>query len=240
MFSSTMIPPFSPVLLGGLAARGLSPKILQPALRHAMKTIFQRHPDLFERLSHMGAPVYLIDPIDLPLAFVLYADVHNPEIEAVRSAEGVNACATIRGPLLSLLRLLEGRIDGDALFFSRELVIEGDTEAVLALRNTVDGVEVDVMEEILTAFSANLPRPLSAPMSAPVRLVARLGQGLFARAADDLSILHTALTAPLQRRVDAQAAQLEALKGAPARAPSKPRAKANQRTLREGREGSQA
>lgn len=48
----------------------------------------------------------------------------------------------IRGPLLALLGLLDGTLDGDALFFSRVISINGRTEAVLALRNTIEDAEL--------------------------------------------------------------------------------------------------
>lgn len=202
MFSSGPTPPLSPILLGGLVARPLPPGLLQPALSTALNTLSRRHPGLFERLADLGTPIYLIDPVDLPLAFVLTADVDQPTIKTVRDGEGANAIATIRGPLLTLISLLEGRIDGDALFFSRDLVIEGDTEAVVALRNAVDGLEIDVMAELAASFG---------PLAGVVRGVARMGQGLFSRAADDLSLLHKALIAPTARRVDAQARKLRSL-----------------------------
>lgn len=48
--------------------------------------------------------------------------------------------------------MIHGTLDGDALFFARDLVIEGDTEAVLALRNALDDAEID----LLTAAAAAL------------------------------------------------------------------------------------
>jgi len=39
--------------------------------------------------------------------------------------------------------MIDGTYDGDALFFSRDLVIEGDTEAVLALRNAIENAELN-------------------------------------------------------------------------------------------------
>lgn len=44
--------------------------------------------------------------------------------------------------------MVHGALDGDALFFSRDILIEGDTEAVLALRNAVDDAEIDLAGEI--------------------------------------------------------------------------------------------
>jgi predicted lipid carrier protein YhbT len=55
-----------------------------------------------------------------------------------------------------LVGMLDGSYDGDALFFSRDLVIEGDTSAVLALRNALDDAEID------PATLAGVPAPLRA------------------------------------------------------------------------------
>ena len=45
--------------------------------------------------------------------------------------------------LSGLIGMAEGRLDGDALFFSRTLSIEGDMEATLALRNALDDARLD-------------------------------------------------------------------------------------------------
>jgi predicted lipid carrier protein YhbT len=44
--------------------------------------------------------------------------------------------------------MLHGTEDGDALFFSGDLEISGDTGAVLALRNALDDAELDLTEEL--------------------------------------------------------------------------------------------
>lgn len=49
--------------------------------------------------------------------------------------------ATIRGSLSAFRTLAERRQDPDQLFFQRRLVIEGDTELGLALKNLLDGLE---------------------------------------------------------------------------------------------------
>ncbi len=199
MFTTGMTPPLSPVLLAGLAARPLSVAVLQPVLDAFLSRLFRCHPDLFERLSCLGAPVYLIDPVDLPVAVVLTTDAENPGLRAVKSLDGVEVAAVIRGPLLALVSLLQGKIDGDALFFSRDLVIEGDTEAVVALRNAVDGSEIDMLEDITEQFG---------PLAGTARRLARVGQTVFERMAEDMSILHAALVAPTAHRVDAHSRKL--------------------------------
>ena len=50
----------------------------------------------------------------------------------------------MKGSLAALLALLESRADGDALFFSRDIVITGDTAAVVTLRNLLERDAVDV------------------------------------------------------------------------------------------------
>lgn len=52
--------------------------------------------------------------------------------------------ATIRGSLSAFITLAERRQDPDQLFFQRRLVIEGDTELGLALKNLLDGLEWDM------------------------------------------------------------------------------------------------
>ena len=52
--------------------------------------------------------------------------------------------ATIRGSLSAFKTLSERRQDPDQLFFQRRLVIEGDTELGLALKNLLDSLEWDL------------------------------------------------------------------------------------------------
>ena len=152
------------------------------------------HPDIFERLADLGEPRYLIDPVDLPFVFLLRPDPEAPTLTAASDTEEVDATAAIRGPLLALIDLLEGRLDGDALFFSRDLVVEGDTEAVVALRNAVDGADIDLLSDVLSVLG---------PFSGPARVLAGGATALFSRAAQDLETLRTAIIAPAIRRMDA-------------------------------------
>jgi predicted lipid carrier protein YhbT len=162
----------------------------------------RRHPDVFERLAALEDPVYLVDPVDLPFAFVLRPDPLAPSLRATRTPEAETVTATVRGPLLALIDLLEGRIDGDALFFTRTLVIEGDTEAVVALRNAVDGAEISVLDDVLA---------LLGPFSGPARRLARRAGGLLDMASRDLETLRDAMIAPAVRRAEGQAARLARL-----------------------------
>ena len=48
--------------------------------------------------------------------------------------------------------MVDGQLDGDALFFTRELVVEGDTEAVVCLRNAIDDTEGSIAEDTANLF----------------------------------------------------------------------------------------
>ncbi len=200
--SQRITPPLSPVLLAGFAIRPLPLALLQPVFNMAMDLIHNRYPDVFDRLSVLDRPVFRIDPVDLPFDLILVPDINDPELTAVPVDSDKEATAVIRGPLLRLIELLEGRIDGDAMFFSRDLVIEGDTEAVVALRNAVDGAEIDIVGDILSRLG---------PFASPARMAASVAGSIFSCAASDLEKLRTAVIAPSMRRNDIQAAELREL-----------------------------
>ncbi len=195
-------PPLTPVLLAGFALRPLPPALLRPVLDAAVTALRRRHPEVVERLTHLGEASFLIDPVDLPFVFILRLGTGAWALTAASRAPAPAADATIRGPLLALVDLLEGRVDGDAMFFARDLAIEGDTEAVVALRNAVDDAEIDLVGDVLALFG---------PLGRPARRLLGAGARVFARAAEDLDTLGAAVIAPALRRSDRLAAELSGL-----------------------------
>lgn len=148
---------------------GLAPLPLAPlslAANHVVRSIIGRHPRLFARLgAHMGKR-FLLEPSDLPFAFLLEPNAGEPRVTVARPGHGGPSDARIAGPLSALLGLVHGVFDGDALFFSRDIVIEGDVEAVLALRNALDDAELDLLTETAAALG-----PLAAPFERIVRMI---------------------------------------------------------------------
>jgi predicted lipid carrier protein YhbT len=198
-------PPLTPVLLAGLALRLLPPVVFQPVLTLTAGAMHRRHPEAFARLEPLADALFLIDPLDLPFNFLLRPGTRPPNLTIVRDDQPArDATATVRGPLFSLIALLEGRADGDALFFSRDLIIEGDTEAILTLRNAIDGAGIDVVEVVAAPFG---------PLSGVVRKLAGPIDTLFGQIARDLETLRSALIAPATGRCDAQTAELNELRG---------------------------
>lgn len=139
--SKPSIPVVPPLVALGIRPLPLLP--LQPVLAALIKAVLKRHPDVFDRLGDYADKRFGLNPTDLPLAFVFEPKTDDPRAYAVRELpEGLDA--RISGPMAALVGLLDGSYDGDALFFSRDLVVEGDVEAILALRNAVDDAQIDL------------------------------------------------------------------------------------------------
>ena len=119
------------------------------------------------------------------------------------SADDAPADASVKGSLEALLALLEGRIDSDALFFTREIVIAGDTSAVVALRNVLDR-ETDhpARRSLLAARSAATLR--SRRRSQLERRAERLRDLLRSRAAARTGVAPSAAARRKTRRLRAE------------------------------------
>ena len=74
------------------------------------------------------------------------------------------ADVTIRGQSWDFFRMAAGLADPDTLFFQRRLVIEGDTELGLGVKNFLDGLDEE-----------QLPRPAQAGLRALRGVQTRLG-----------------------------------------------------------------
>lgn len=142
--------PLVPPLVAALM-RPLPLLPLQFALASLMRRICRRHPDLFDRLGSHAQKRFGVQPTDLPFAFVLAPDPHAPQLRVVAALPD-DVDARITAPLAALIGLVEGRLDGDALMFSRDLVVEGDVDAVLALRNAIDDAQLDLAAEAAEPF----------------------------------------------------------------------------------------
>lgn len=159
--------PLIPAAVGlGLRPLPLAPLAL--AIDLVVRSVARRHDGMFGRLGAHSDKRFLIDPTDLPFVFVITPHIGNPSAAVARSAEGLDVDARIAGPIAALVGLVHGAYDGDALFFSRDLVVEGDVEAVLALRNALDDAEIDLVEEAAQALG-----PLASPAQQVGKVAAR-------------------------------------------------------------------
>lgn len=145
---------------------------LQMLLRRLGRRIAGSHPAILDRLGAYAGHRFLIQPTDLPLVFMLHPARADRMIEVVGAGATTRWDSRIAGPIAALLGLMHGLYDGDGLFFSRDLAVEGDIEGVLALRNALDDAELDLFTEIFYALGA--PGRLMLPaLRAPVRDLAQ-------------------------------------------------------------------
>jgi predicted lipid carrier protein YhbT len=150
---STSIETFSRAPRPGAAlASRLSCLIVQPILSRVVHRIAKRHPSLFARLGPHQITDFLIDPVELPFALHLRPDPQALMFRAIPRDAAPQAGAIIRGRFMLLLELVDSEEDGDAAFFSRDLEVAGDTEAVVRLRNALDDVDGSIAEETAEMF----------------------------------------------------------------------------------------
>ena len=134
------------------AVSRLASALVQPLLSRVVRRVADRHPSLFARLGEHRATDYLIDPVELPFALHLRPDPQALVFRAVPRDAAPPAGAVIRGRFLLLLELIDAEEDGDAAFFSRDLEVSGDIEAVVRLRNALDDIDGSIAEETAGMF----------------------------------------------------------------------------------------
>jgi predicted lipid carrier protein YhbT len=112
-------------------------------LTRALRRVARRRPDAFERLGRHCESAFVIAPEELPVCFRIEPRASQGRVQVVRRSDPRAAAARISGPLATLLRLFDGSSDADASFFSRRIAVQGDTEAIVALHNSLEAAELD-------------------------------------------------------------------------------------------------
>jgi len=137
---------------------------LQPlafVAQHLMANAMAARPSFATRLGEYSGRSFAVDPVDCPFVFVLRPQDGVTHLSVLREVGSVDA--RIAAPLVVLLGMIDGTYDGDALFFSRDLTIDGDTEAVLALRNAIENADFDPSSVL------GLPTSVQAPVNRAAR-----------------------------------------------------------------------
>ncbi len=104
-----------------------------------------------------------------------------------QASHALHADAVVSGPLAALCEIAAGRKDADALFFSRDITVEGDVAFMLALRHALEGLRLDP----LTIFGCPaalrpLARQLLTALADRAEAVASLARLCAAEEAADL------------------------------------------------------
>jgi predicted lipid carrier protein YhbT len=140
--------------------------LLQPMFSRIASHVAQSGPKLFARLGPHAGKRFLIDPIDLPFVLLLTPKPELPLLTAHRRYEHPAHDSSITGSCFNLLDMIDGSLDGDALFFSRDLRVSGDIEAVVALRNALDDFEGGALNSVISSFGL-----LAAPVAQALSLL---------------------------------------------------------------------
>lgn len=144
-----------------------------------MRHVLSRHPSILRRMGPSAGARFLIEVTDMPFPILLEPSLRRLTVVSPRAIPAHDT--QIRGKLRAFLAMLHAQEDGDALFFSGELEISGDTTAVVALRNALDDAEIDLTDELATL--AGPAGPTLRRMSA--LLERRTGLSLTRRRAED-------------------------------------------------------
>ncbi len=154
--------------------------LLDAGLALTVRTIAHRHRGLVARLAPSAGAKVLIEIADVPCALLLTIE-EAPRLPSLRLATGADrkcATASVSGQLGRLIELLDGDVDGDTMFFSRDLSITGDTSAILLLRNALDSEDIDLFDDML-----GLLGPFAKPARRIRQRVATVGQNVERRTA---------------------------------------------------------
>lgn len=148
--------------------------LVQPVVGFAASAVLRRHGAVTARFAPWAGAILMIAPVDLSHAFALELTPQAPRLRIATAEDSARATAVLRGPLCDLLDLLEGHADGDALFFARGLSIDGDVEAVVALRNALDDEAIDLLDDVLAALGplASVARRLVVEVERAASLLA--------------------------------------------------------------------
>ena len=176
---STSLPvPLAKVLVNLIPAR-----VLDRSVELVLRRMKTRHPKLFKNLAALQPALVVLDPTDLPHSFALEIGVDPVSFYLIQGATPQPA-AKVSGSLQAMIDMLEGRADGDMLFFSRDIQITGDTSVIVALRNTLDREEIDLFHEITS---------LCGPFAQPARLALTIADRLARRVKERIGQLHNDL-----------------------------------------------
>lgn len=153
----------------GPISRALPLFPLQPVLRRIVLHVAKIHPELFERLETGAFKTFLIDAKGIPFLLVLKPDPNNPTLVARSRHDEIQYDVLVSGKFSTLLQMIDSKSDSDALFFNRNILISGDTEAILLLRNALDDMDTTLADDVATAFG-----PLAKPMRASINMANRI------------------------------------------------------------------
>ncbi len=117
--------------------RWLPPAVLASGIEQPLNYVLrtERQRDAFAFLQQHWVQ---IEVSDYPLTFYVRYLTHSRRLRV--SLAGQHAVVRMRSDSVSMLAMMLQQVDPDTLFFQRKLLITGDTEVALQLKNLLDTV----------------------------------------------------------------------------------------------------
>ena len=184
------------------AATVLPRALLGRLANGVVRGLGRTHPKLMANLAALEPAVVHITPLDLPYRFALRIGRSPVTLEVVDHGPN-GADAGVAANAATLLELLDGRIDGDTLFFRRDLAICGKSSVIVGLRNVMDREQLCLADEIAA---------LLGPLGAPARAFARHCDRILDRVGARVAAVHRSLHPPTSAVADA-AAEIDRCRG---------------------------
>ncbi len=187
-------------MLSGIASRFVPQGFLEFALAKTSRKIAFNHPGILTRLEPIYGKTFEFEPLEFPRLIRVRFFAENVEIKWIKKTETNSPDVKICGTFLALLSLLEGTEDGDSLFFSRQITVEGDTEALLTLRNALDSEDIELLEELF-----------DGPLSKPAKVIAETGSIFHQQLSTDMEKVNRAMVKPIVSALKSQGREIETI-----------------------------
>ena len=139
--------------------------VQQSLMLETLKRVFQEALDdgEFEFLENRWLEVHVRD-----IGFKSYISFENEKLVVRSDIE--NADVRFSGDLNDLILIAARKEDPDTLFFQRRLIIEGDTELGLEVKNLMDSVDLDSLPSMLRQALFSLASFVQKGLQAPTPL----------------------------------------------------------------------
>ena len=125
--------------------------LLSLALQRVANRIYQQHPDAAERLESIYGTRFLVTITNLPFRCLITVFSRHVAVDCnLRYPPSADVC--VSGNYQALAQIFEGDADADSLFFSRDIQIQGNIEALVTLRNALDNEEINIVSELTPHF----------------------------------------------------------------------------------------
>ncbi len=202
--NASVLPEFNSALLFGMLSEPFICKpILQTGINKLTKLFLQQHPKVITKMAEFSPARLVLVPADMPFCFFVEFTKDSLQINIIDSnAYSGSNLTIVTASLEVFIKMLEGDLDGDALFFSRQLMVEGDTTIVVALRNILEAESVNIKKDVNETLGV---------FAAPFNFFINLACVIYNDIDDNLSSVKSSIVSKLDQQIISQSSKHEQL-----------------------------